>query len=67
MNCGTLSNQANGRVSYTGTTYGHRATYSCNTGYRLVGSSPRICQATGRWSGSAPICQGVLLLPVDQF
>ena len=63
MNCGTLTNSTNGQVSYTaGTTYGQTATYSCNTGYTLVGSSTRTCQATGLWSGSTPTCQGMLLL-----
>ena len=62
MNCGTLTNPANGHVSHTaGTTYGRRATYSCNTGYNLVGGGTRTCQATRVWSGSAPTCQRMLL------
>ena len=62
VDCGTLTNPANGKVSYTGrTTFGQTATYSCNTGYNLVGSSTRTCQATRAWSGSAPTCQGMLL------
>ena len=63
VDCGTLTNPPNGQVSHTsGTTYGRRATYSCNTGYYLAGSSTRTCQATGVWSGSMPICQGMWLL-----
>ena len=59
VNCGTLSNPVSGRVSHTaGTTFGQTATYSCNTGYKLVGSSTRTCQATRLWSGNAPTCQG---------
>ena len=61
VSCGTLANPANGQVGHTGATYGQTATYSCNTGYNLVGSSIRTCQATGVWSGSAPSCQGMLL------
>ena len=62
VDCGTLTNPANGKVSYTGrTTYGQTATYSCNTGYNLVGSSTHTCLATGMWSGSEPTCQGKLL------
>ena len=62
VNCGIPANPANGQVSHTaGTTLGQTATYSCNTGYNLVGSSTRTCQATRVWSGNAPICQGVLL------
>ena len=63
MNCGALTNPTNGQVSHTaGTTYGQTAIYSCNTGYSLVGSSTRTCQATGDWSGSVPTCQGGLLV-----
>ena len=70
MDCGALSNPVNGSVHYTngqvsntaGTTFGQTATYSCNTGYNLIGDNTRTCQATGVWSGSAPTCQGVLLL-----
>ena len=59
--CGALVSPVNGQVSYTaGTRFGQTATYSCSTGYNLVGSSTRTCQATGRWSGSATTCQGVL-------
>ena len=60
MGCNNLANPTNGRVS--GGTIGQTATYNCNTGYYLVGGSTRTCRATGVWSGSAPACQGVLLL-----
>ena len=62
VDCGPLPDPANGHVSTTRTIFGQTATYSCNTGYRLVGNSIRVCQATGSWSGSAPTCQGTLLL-----
>ena len=63
VDCGILTDPANGRVSHTaGTTYRQTATYSCDTGYNLVGDSTRICQAGGVWSGSEPNCQGMLLL-----
>ena len=63
MDCGILTDPANGRVSHTaGTTYQQTATYSCDTGYNLVGDGTRICQAGGVWSGSEPNCQGMLLL-----
>ena len=61
--CGNLTDPANGSVTHTsGTTFGQTATYSCNTGYNLVGDSTRTCQATGNWSGSAPTCVGMLLM-----
>ena len=59
VDCGTLTNPVNGQVTHTaGTTFGRTATYSCNTGYNLVGDSTRTCQATRVWSGSPPSCQG---------
>ena len=62
VNCGNLIDPANGQVDHTaGTTVGQTATYSCNTGYNLVGDSTRTCQAEGDWSGNAPICEGMLL------
>ena len=58
VDCGTPTNPANGQVSHTaGSTFRQTATYSCHTGYNLVGGSTRICQATGVWSGSPPTCQ----------
>ena len=63
VDCGDLTDPANGRVDHTaGSSLGQTAQYSCDTGYNLVGDSTRTCQATGNWSGSAPTCQGVLLL-----
>ena len=62
VDCGNLTDPANGQVNHTaGTTFGQNATYSCNTGYNLVGNSTRTCQATGSWSESEPTCQGMLL------
>ena len=62
VECGTLTDPANGQVSYTaGTTFEQTATYSCDTGYNLVGDNNRTCQATGRWSVNTPTCQGKLL------
>ena len=62
VDCGNLTDTANGSVNHTaGTTFGQTGTYSCGTGYNLVGDSNRTCQATGNWSGSAPTCEGMLL------
>ena len=59
VDCGSLTDPANGQVDHTaGTSLGQTATYSCDTGYDLVGDSTRTCQATGEWSQSAPTCQG---------
>jgi hypothetical protein len=56
--CGFLTNPLNGFVSQTqGTEYLATAVFTCNTGYTLVGSSTRICQASGVWSTVSPVCQ----------
>ena len=66
MDCGTLTNPVNGQVNHTfGTTFGQTATYSCDTGYNLVGGTTRTCQATGVWSGSTPSCQGTFMWLVE--
>ena len=66
VDCGNLTDPGNGQVDHTtGTTFRQTATYSCNTGYNLVGDSTHNCQATGEWSGSAPTCQGMLLLTLS--
>eukprot|EP00058_Branchiostoma_floridae_P028223 XP_002613714.1 hypothetical protein BRAFLDRAFT_130689 [Branchiostoma floridae] len=56
VQCPTLSNPANGAVSYSSRNYGDVASYSCNTGYNLNGYSTRTCQSSGSWSYSAPTC-----------
>ena len=62
VDCSTLTRPANGQVSHTaGTTFGQTATYSCDTGFNLVGNSIRTCEATGLWSGSTPTCQGTFM------
>ena len=55
--CPSLLSPANGRVIVGSVNVGGTATYSCNTGYTLSGSSSRTCQSSGAWSESAPTCQ----------
>ncbi|XP_078581987.1 sushi, von Willebrand factor type A, EGF and pentraxin domain-containing protein 1-like [Branchiostoma floridae x Branchiostoma japonicum] len=33
------------------------ATFTCDTGYNLVGESTRTCKADGTWDGSQPTCE----------
>ena len=52
-----VNNNNNGQVSYSyGTAYNSVATYSCNTGYDLIGTNTRTCSASGDWSCSVPTC-----------
>ena len=57
MDCGDLDDPENGQVSLTGTTFGSKATYTCNKGFELVGSSMRMCLANAQWMGEAPTCE----------
>ena len=57
VECPNLSNPSNGRVDQRGNRPGDRASYTCDSGYELVGLSSRICQNNGQWSGDAPTCE----------
>ena len=59
VDCGDPGTLANGVRRLTTTTLNSVVTYQCNRGYELDGSSSRVCQATGVWSGLLPICRGV--------
>jgi len=65
--CGAPNDIANGQRVYGGTPGRQTATYSCNTGYNLVGNRTRTCQPGGVWSGSEPTCEGVLLLSTSKW
>ena len=66
--CPVLSTPDSGGVSYSNSITEAPiptnivATYSCSSGYSLVGDSTRTCQSGGTWTGSAPICQSKSLL-----
>ena len=58
VDCGQLNSISNGQVdTSSGTIYNQTVTYSCYTGYYLVGSSVRTCLANGMWSFTAPVCE----------
>ena len=52
--CGNLSDPLYGQVSVSGTLFGSMANYSCDTGYRVIGISTRMCGTDGTWSGEEP-------------
>lgn len=57
VSCGSLTAPTNGTVSTPGgVTYGQMATYGCNAGYLLTELPTRTCDASGAWSGTAPLC-----------
>ena len=58
--CPPLSSIADGQVTVPTRTPGSLATYTCNSGYVLVGNDIRTCLASGVWSGTEPFCsQGI--------
>ncbi len=61
IDCGSLADPVNGQVEISsGTTFGSTASYSCDTGYNLTGSTERTCGADGMWSLFEPVCEGEL-------
>ena len=67
VDCGPLANPSNGAVdTSSGTIFMMTATYTCNTGYNIVGTEIRTCGAsitsgpTGVWSPAAPVCESML-------
>ena len=61
IDCGILSNPTNGNVALANgdTQYGAIATYSCNSGYTLNGTTDRQCLSNGQWNASSPTCDPV--------
>lgn len=43
-------------MEVSGTDVGDTATYSCQDGFKLTGTSFRVCEINGRWSDTAPTC-----------
>ena len=54
-----------GSVSAGSLEPGGTATYSCDKGYHMVGSSTRTCGSTGMWSNAAPTCRVTYLRSRD--
>ncbi len=74
ITCLPLSNLTNGSVSYSNVPgqnnsykFNVKATYSCNSGFALVGNKTRDCSGdgnstTGNFDGMAPTCKGIIIL-----
>ena len=58
--CGDPGVPVHGNRSFNGTSLGSTVSYSCPTGYRLVGPTVRQCQINRRWSGNLPQCNSEL-------
>ena len=54
--CPTLPVPVSGTIDFDDITIGSVASYSCDEGFELVGSTTRTCQSDGTWSGNDPQC-----------
>ena len=57
VDCGMPEQINNGMVTFNSTVYASYATYTCDSGYVLVGLEERVCEADGSWSNAAPACE----------
>lgn len=57
FDCSIQKQLHNGSVSYYGTEYSMVVVHKCDEGYSLIGSSARVCQSSGKWSGEEPFCE----------
>ena len=56
--CGSLPEPENGNVQYSSsTTYGSRASYTCDPQYAVVGVKELVCTENGIWSGTFLGCR----------
>jgi len=61
VTCLLLDDQPNGIVNCSPgddnvPSYEDTCSFTCNIGYKLIGSDTRTCQSNGSWSGSDPEC-----------
>lgn len=57
LQCPSLGDPADGRVTVNGNLPGDTATYVCSAGFTLMGTETRSCLSNGFWSGGAPQCK----------
>jgi len=61
VSCPSLIDPSNGMINCTlgddgVPSYEDTCSFTCNTGYELIGNDTRTCQSDGSWSGSDTNC-----------
>ena len=59
--CPVLTPPTHGSMRQALADTGSVTTFSCNTGFVLVGQAVVQCQYNGTWNGTAPSCQSTFL------
>uniref|UniRef100_A0ABM5FRU3 Sushi, von Willebrand factor type A, EGF and pentraxin domain-containing protein 1 isoform X2 n=1 Tax=Pogona vitticeps TaxID=103695 RepID=A0ABM5FRU3_9SAUR len=59
IQCESLLPPENGFVHFTENGLGSTVMYTCKPGYKLIGSSTRLCTFSKEWSDVAPTCERV--------
>ena len=62
VSCSSLTAPNNGMINCSlgddrVPSYEDTCSFTCNTGYELIGSDTRTCQSNGRWNGSDEACR----------
>ena len=55
--CGDPGTPVNGGRTLTNMAVDGQVTWTCDLGYRLIGSPMATCKPTGSWSAPTPICE----------
>ena len=61
VDCGALSDPANGSVVHSSTLVGSSASYTCDEGFVISEVAVRVCTSSREWSGVQPACNGMLM------
>ncbi|XP_025966184.2 fibulin-7 [Dromaius novaehollandiae] len=59
VSCPALQAPVDGQKFGTKYLVDHEIHFTCNPGFELLGSSTRMCQANGSWTGEEPQCKGI--------
>ncbi|XP_020788822.2 E-selectin [Boleophthalmus pectinirostris] len=59
VQCSTLTEQSNLIITCDNITFGSSCSFSCATGFSLVGPKTITCTSSAEWSSSMPFCEAV--------